>query len=112
MVFLGYPHLHNSKKRFVTTTFLVDVVDMIPTFRHYKDTHILYLFQAMYRRIVESQRGSKTKVDPEVTLQFLKSAIYYFLTDPENHQGHLNAIENILGFNETEKKNIRKARTS
>ncbi|KAI5642125.1 hypothetical protein NE865_05817 [Phthorimaea operculella] len=66
--------------------------------------------KAMYRRIVESQKGAKTQVDPEVTLQFLKSAIYYFLTDPENHQGHLNAIENILGFSEAEKKNIRKAR--
>ncbi|CAH4029963.1 protein quick-to-court isoform X1 [Pieris brassicae] len=66
--------------------------------------------KAMYRRIVESQKGAKSNVDPEVTLQFLKSAIYYFLTDPENHQGHLNAIENILGFTEAEKKNIRKAR--
>ncbi|XP_063829587.1 protein quick-to-court-like isoform X1 [Ostrinia nubilalis] len=68
--------------------------------------------KAMYRRIVESQKGSRTNVDPEVTLQFLKSAIYYFLTDPENHQGHLNAIENILGFTEAEKKNIRKARAT
>lgn len=66
----------------------------------------------MYRRIVESQKGNKNNVDPEVTLQFLKSAIYYFLTDPVNHQGHLNAIENILGFSETEKSNIRKARTT
>ncbi|XP_068617553.1 protein quick-to-court-like isoform X2 [Battus philenor] len=68
--------------------------------------------RAMYRRIVESQKGNKSNVDPEVTLQFLKSAIYYFLTDPENHQGHLNAIENILGFTEAEKKNIRKARAT
>ncbi|XP_045774543.1 protein quick-to-court isoform X2 [Maniola jurtina] len=68
--------------------------------------------RAMYRRIVESQKGNKTNVDPEVTLQFLKSAIYYFLTDPENHQGHLNAIENILGFTDAEKKNIRKARAT
>ncbi|KAM3965892.1 LOW QUALITY PROTEIN: protein quick-to-court [Aphomia sociella] len=68
--------------------------------------------KAMYRRIVESQKGNKTNVDPEVTLQFLKSAIYYFLTDPENHQGHLNAIENILGFTDAEKKNIRKARAT
>lgn len=66
----------------------------------------------MYRRIVESQRGSKSHVDPEVTLQFLKSAVYYFLTDPENHQGHLSAIENILGFSEAEKQKIRKARPS
>ncbi|XP_052743574.1 protein quick-to-court isoform X2 [Bicyclus anynana] len=68
--------------------------------------------KAMYRRIVETQKGNKTNVDPEVTLQFLKSAIYYFLTDPENHQGHLNAIENILGFTDAEKKNIRKARST
>ncbi|XP_073961894.1 GRIP domain-containing protein quick-to-court isoform X2 [Choristoneura fumiferana] len=68
--------------------------------------------RAMYRRIVESQKGNKTNVDPEVTLQFLKSAIYYFLTDPENHQGHLNAIENILGFTDAEKQNIRKARAT
>ncbi|XP_026321458.1 uncharacterized protein LOC113231377 isoform X3 [Hyposmocoma kahamanoa] len=66
--------------------------------------------RAMYRRIIEAQKGNKTHIDPEVTLQFLKSAIYYFLTDPENHQGHLSAIENILGFTEAEKKNIRKAR--
>lgn len=73
--------------------------------------NLLHLLQAMYRRIVEAQKGgNKTHVDPEVTLQFLKSAVYYFLTDPENHQGHLNAIENILGFTEAEKKNIRKAR--
>lgn len=72
--------------------------------------NLLHLLQAMYRRIIEAQKGNKTHIDPEVTLQFLKSAIYYFLTDPENHQGHLNAIENILGFTEAEKKNIRKAR--
>ncbi|XP_050682273.1 protein quick-to-court isoform X2 [Leptidea sinapis] len=66
--------------------------------------------RAMYRRIVEAQKGRKSNVDPEITLQFLKSAIYYFLTDPENHQGHLNAIENILGFTDAEKQNIRKAR--
>lgn len=68
--------------------------------------------QAMYKRIVEAQAGSKRSVDPEVTLQFLKSAIYYFLTDKENHQGHLNAIESILGFTEAEKQNIERARTN
>ncbi|XP_051153898.1 protein quick-to-court isoform X2 [Leptopilina boulardi] len=63
--------------------------------------------KAMYRRIVES-RNTQAVLDPEITLQFLKSAIYYFLTDKENHQGHLNAIESILGFNENEKSNIDK----
>ena len=59
----------------------------------------------MYRRIVES-RNTQGALDPEITLQFLKSAIYYFLTDKENHQGHLKAIESILGFSESEKSNI------
>lgn len=60
----------------------------------------------MYRRIVESRK--KGSLDPEITLQFLKSAIYYFLTDKENHHGHLNAIESILGFTDNEKLNIDK----
>jgi hypothetical protein len=61
----------------------------------------------MYRRIVEA-RSSQGTLDPEITLQFLKSAIYYFLTDKENHHGHLNAIESILGFTDMEKHNIDK----
>lgn len=64
----------------------------------------------MYKRIVEAQAGSRRSVDPEVTLQFLKSAIYYFLTDRENHQGHLNAIESILGFSDKEKETIQRSR--
>lgn len=62
----------------------------------------------MYRRLLE-QRKSSTRQDPEMTLQFLKSAIYYFLTDRENTQGHLAAIESILGFTDNEKLNIDKA---
>lgn len=65
----------------------------------------------MYKRLADAQQ-SKNKVDPEVTLQFLKSAVYYFLTDKENTQGHLNAIEAILGFSDNERKNIDKARAS
>ncbi|XP_055594290.1 protein quick-to-court-like isoform X1 [Uranotaenia lowii] len=65
--------------------------------------------KTMYKRLSDAQQ-TKNKVDPEVTLQFLKSAIYYFLTDKENSQGHLNAIESILGFSETERSNIDKAR--
>ncbi|XP_043275979.1 uncharacterized protein qtc isoform X2 [Venturia canescens] len=63
--------------------------------------------KAMYRRIVES-RNRQGALDPEITLQFLKSAIYYFLTDKENHHGHLSAIESILGFTDNEKLNIDK----
>ncbi|XP_046493189.1 protein quick-to-court isoform X1 [Neodiprion pinetum] len=68
---------------------------------------VLGVRKAMYRRIIES-RSSQGALDPEITLQFLKSAVYYFLTDRENHNGHLNAIESILGFTEAEKHNIDK----
>ncbi|XP_039949447.1 protein quick-to-court isoform X2 [Bactrocera neohumeralis] len=67
--------------------------------------------KTIYRRLLEAQKN-RTHVDPEVTLQFLKSAIYYFLTDKENSQGHLQAIESILEFTEAEKTNINKARTA
>ncbi|XP_069983236.1 protein quick-to-court isoform X3 [Penaeus vannamei] len=48
------------------------------------------------------------ELDPEVTLQFLKSAIYYFLTDKDNSKGHLRAIESILGYSDSERHNIDK----
>ena len=63
----------------------------------------------MYKRLVEAHETKPSRVDPEVTLQFLKSAVYYFLTDKENSQGHLQAIESILGFSEKEKETIEKA---
>ena len=64
----------------------------------------------MYKRLVDAHETKPSRVDPEITLQFLKSAIYYFLTDKENTQGHLQAIESILGFTEKEKDAIAKAR--
>ncbi|KAF5270687.1 hypothetical protein FQA39_LY01425 [Lamprigera yunnana] len=64
--------------------------------------------KAMYRQLIEAR--SKNKIDPEITLQFLKSAIYYFLTDKENNQGHLRAIQSILGFTTNEISIIDKAR--
>ncbi|KAK9696393.1 GRIP domain [Popillia japonica] len=66
--------------------------------------------KAMYRQLVEAK--SRNKIDPEITLQFLKSAIYYFLTDRENSQGHLRAIQSILGFTPSEISNIEKCRPS
>lgn len=65
-------------------------------------------FQGLYHRSLET-RKQQPKNDPEMTLQFLKSAFYYFLTDRENALGHLTAIESILGFTEIEKTNIDKA---
>lgn len=65
----------------------------------------------MYKQLVEA-RSAKGKVDPEITLQFLKSAIYYFLTDKENNTGHLRAIQSILGFTPSEISSMDKARQS
>ncbi|KAH8271757.1 hypothetical protein KR044_004476 [Drosophila immigrans] len=66
--------------------------------------------KTIYRRLLEAQKN-RTHVDPEVTLQFLKSAIFYFLTDKENSQGHLQAIESILEFTDDEKQKISQARS-
>ncbi|KAK9885397.1 hypothetical protein WA026_010892 [Henosepilachna vigintioctopunctata] len=63
--------------------------------------------RAMYRQLIEAK--NKNKIDPEITLQFLKSAIYYFLTDKENTNGHLKAIQSILGFSQSEISIIDKA---
>lgn len=68
--------------------------------------------RTMYKRLVDAHEAKPSRVDPEITLQFLKSAIYYFLTDKENTQGHLQAIESILGFTEKEKETIAKARNT
>uniref|UniRef100_A0A146MAQ3 GRIP domain-containing protein n=2 Tax=Lygus hesperus TaxID=30085 RepID=A0A146MAQ3_LYGHE len=64
--------------------------------------------KTMYRRLLESKK-TKSEQDAEVTLQFLKSAVYYFLTDRENATGHLAAIQSILGFSGDEKSAIEKA---
>nr|XP_050863597.1 protein quick-to-court isoform X1 [Vespula vulgaris]XP_050863598.1 protein quick-to-court isoform X1 [Vespula vulgaris]XP_050863599.1 protein quick-to-court isoform X1 [Vespula vulgaris]XP_050863600.1 protein quick-to-court isoform X1 [Vespula vulgaris] len=74
---------------------------------HLEETASYNSIDAMYRSIVES-KYKKDELDLVITLQFLKSAFYYFLTDKENHRGHLNAIESILGFTEAEKHNIDK----
>ncbi|KAL1123347.1 hypothetical protein AAG570_002432 [Ranatra chinensis] len=64
--------------------------------------------KTMYRRMLENKK-SKSEQDAEVTLQFLKSAVYYFLTDRENVAGHLAAIQSILGFSQDEKLSIERA---
>lgn len=63
----------------------------------------------MYNRLVETQQ-QKQRMDPNVKLQILKSAIFYFLTstDKANSEIHLNAIENILEFTDSEKLRIEK----
>ncbi|XP_069983238.1 protein quick-to-court isoform X5 [Penaeus vannamei] len=78
--------------------------------------------QALYRRELAYRNNNNNnynnnhnnsssrngELDPEVTLQFLKSAIYYFLTDKDNSKGHLRAIESILGYSDSERHNIDK----
>lgn len=72
--------------------------------------------QALYHREVNCRNNNNNstnnrrngELDPEVTLQFLKSAIYYFFTDRDNAKGHLRAIESILGYSDSERYNIGK----
>ncbi|XP_066950560.1 protein quick-to-court isoform X13 [Macrobrachium rosenbergii] len=62
--------------------------------------------KVLYHREVANRNNNKYRngeLDPEVTLQFLKSAIYYFLTDKDNAKGHLRAIESILGYTDSER---------
>ncbi|XP_034241458.1 calponin homology domain-containing protein DDB_G0272472 isoform X2 [Thrips palmi] len=66
--------------------------------------YLLGSFKAMYRQLAEGQASNSSS--PEATLLFLKSAFYYFLTDEANCQGHLHAIQSILGFTESEKQSI------
>lgn len=66
------------------------------------------IFQAMYESIQQQleQQRLRPVNDAEMTLQFLKSSFYYYLTDPSNTPGHLNAILSILKYTENEKKII------
>ncbi|XP_071534221.1 protein quick-to-court-like isoform X4 [Panulirus ornatus] len=71
--------------------------------------------KALYHREIACRNNNNNsstnrngELDPEVTLQFLKSAIYYFLTDKDNSRGHLRAIESILGYSDSERYNIDK----
>jgi len=46
--------------------------------------------------------------DPAITLKFLRSAIFYLLTDAENWDGHIRAVQNILDFSLEERNLIDK----
>ncbi|VVC32705.1 Hypothetical protein CINCED_3A012298 [Cinara cedri] len=63
------------------------------------------MYESMLQQQLEQQR-QKPINDPEMTLQFLKSAFYYYLSDASNTAGHLNAILSILRYSESEKKII------
>lgn len=41
--------------------------------------------------------------DAAITLKFLRSAIFYLLTDGENWNGHLGAVSSILEFTPEER---------
>ncbi|XP_050549110.1 protein quick-to-court isoform X2 [Daktulosphaira vitifoliae] len=65
------------------------------------------MYENMLQQQLEQQRQRPVN-DAEMTLQFLKSAIYYYLTDPSNCTGHLNAIISILRYSDIEKSVIEK----
>ena len=64
----------------------------------------------MYRALLEASK-LKTVNDAEMTLRFLKTALFYYLTDTSNCKDHLIAIESILGFTEEEKAKIEKVQS-
>lgn len=70
--------------------------------------HYKYWLLSSSQKRYESLKDVKPPNDAEMTLQFLKSAIYYFLTDPVNAQGHLTAILSILRYSDTQKDSIMK----
>jgi len=63
------------------------------------------MYETILQQQLEQQRQRPIH-DAEMTLQFLKSAFYYYLTDPSNTTGHLNAILSILQYSDAEKKII------
>ncbi|XP_046396057.1 protein quick-to-court isoform X2 [Ischnura elegans] len=61
----------------------------------------------------DSTTTAKRANDPTITLQFLKTAVFYLLTDrAENTVDHLSAIESILGYSEQERAAIERANPS
>jgi len=44
-----------------------------------------------------------------MTLKFLRSAIFYLLTDGENWNGHVRAVQSILEFSPEEKSAVERA---
>jgi len=65
------------------------------------------MYESLLQQQLEQQRQRPVN-DAEMTLQFLRSAFYYYLTDPSNTTGHLNAILSILRYSEAEKTVIEK----
>lgn len=63
------------------------------------------MYENLLQQQLEQQRQRPTN-DAEMTLQFLKSSFYYYLTDSSNTTGHLNAILSILRYSDAEKKII------
>lgn len=66
------------------------------------------MHESMLQQQLEQQRQRPVN-DAEMTLQFLKSAFYYYLTDTSNSSGHLSAILSILRYSENEKKLIERS---
>lgn len=74
----------------------------------------MFILQAMYESMLQQQLEQQRQQpinDAEMTLQFLKSAFYYYLTNPSNTTGNLNAILSILQYSEAEKKIIDRNQT-
>jgi len=62
---------------------------------------------AELEKIKEVARAEST--DPAMTLSFLRSAIFYLLTDSENWNGHIRAVQSILEFSAEERSAVERA---
>ena len=60
----------------------------------------------------ETLRNNSHPADPIITLQFLRSAIFYLFTDSENYAQHVAAIQSILRFSPEERSAVERAANS
>ena len=49
-------------------------------------------------------------MDPPMRLQFLKSAVFHYLTDKDDYVGHMRAISAVLQFSEWERQEVERVR--
>ncbi|GAB6019646.1 hypothetical protein CHUAL_001204 [Chamberlinius hualienensis] len=61
--------------------------------------------KALYRRELYKRSDG---IESEMTLRFLKDVIYHFLTNKDSRD-HLRAIENIMGYTDSERMNIERS---
>ncbi|XP_037082304.1 uncharacterized protein LOC119102959 [Pollicipes pollicipes] len=57
-----------------------------------------------------SSDPASREMDPPMRLQFLKSAVFHYLTDREEYAGHMRAISAVLQFSDWERQEVERVR--